>query len=83
MNSDPEFFTFREGSMWICAWSRFDLVTQGPTEKEACMRMLKVIAGTLILAAEAGALSAPGFLRPVPPAILKRWRRAHYASHGN
>jgi hypothetical protein len=68
-----EFLTFREDSMWICAWRRFDVVTQGRTQKEAHERMLRTLAAIMIEAASDGTLTAPNHLRVPSDALLRSW----------
>ncbi len=79
---EPEFYTFREGRMWICAWKRFDVVSQGKTEKEACERMLRSVAAYAIDCARDGNLVLGKVKKPTK-ALLDRWRRSHLAAHGN
>lgn len=82
-DDDPEFFSFREGKSWICAWRRFDVVSQGPTEKEAYSRMLRTIAAYAVDMAHDGTLTTFGVLKKPDDLLLARWRRSHRATHGN
>ena len=79
---EPEFYTFREGRMWICAWRRFDVVTQGRTEKLAYERMLRSVAAYAIDCASDGSLVLGPVKKPTA-ALLARWRKAHMSAHGN
>lgn len=76
---EPEFYTFREGSAWICAWRRFDIVAQGSTEEEACERMLRSIAAHAIDCAIDG-ISFSSHPKPTPE-LLDAWRCAHERTH--
>jgi hypothetical protein len=76
-----EFFTWREGVHWICAWRRYDVVSHGDTEKEACERMIRQLAGYMIEFARQG--KPIGDLRRPSANLLARWRRLHNAAHGN
>jgi hypothetical protein len=80
MTTESEFLTFREGSMWICVWRRYDVVSQGKTEKEACERMLRIIVACVLddLAEGRAPLSS---LRPPSEELLARWTAAHARSH--
>jgi hypothetical protein len=68
--------------MWICAWRRFDVVSQGRTEKIACERMLRTVAAYTIDCAKDGTLKL-GTVKKPTKALLERRRRAHLATHGN
>jgi hypothetical protein len=80
-DNEPEFYTFREGRMWICAWRRFDVVVQGPTEKIAQERMMHTVAAYAIDCAREGTLKLGNVKRPTP-GLLAQWRHSHLASHG-
>lgn len=74
--SEEEIVTFKEGKSWIAAWSRFDLVAQGKTKREAVTRLVNQIAWTAITDAYMGNLKTFGSAKPVSKALLKRWREA-------
>ena len=76
-----EIFTFREGTHWIAAWRRFDVVSQGKTEGEAVASLLRCITTQVMLeAAKPGGCA----MRDVPapaPHLLADWEKRHRASH--
>jgi len=78
--AETEFFTFREGDAWICAWRRYDIVTQGATEMQACTRMMNVIACHTIDDAVDGRAPFSSTQRP-SDALLAKWSAAHAAAH--
>jgi hypothetical protein len=82
VDTEEEFFTFKEGEVWICAWKRWDIVTQGQTEQIATGRMLRAIASYAIDMSRDGTMKAFGTLKHPTLALLTQWRRAHEATHG-
>jgi len=77
----PEVFLFREGSMWIAAWRRFDLVAQGRTKSGALDRLLRLIAAQAMNDAADGNLESFGTCKRPPPELLERWGREHLRSN--
>jgi hypothetical protein len=76
-----EILTFKEGDVWIAAWSRFDILAQGPTELEACERLIRSIAVQVIFDAQDGKLRKLGSCPKVPRDLLKRYKQAHNFQH--
>ncbi len=76
-----EILTFKEGKMWIACWSRFDVVAQGKTEKEACLRLERTIAFQAIGDAEIGNLKSFGSCKKPSQGLLRRWIREHKKCH--
>jgi hypothetical protein len=68
-----EIYTFKEGTHWIAAWRRFDLVAQGDTAVGAIEMLQKVIANTAIWAAIDGNLPTFGNCSPPPEGVRKQW----------
>ena len=83
MKQLPEFLTWKEDGAWLCGWQRFDLLTQGPTERQAQRRMQHALmASFLILADKVVRDDEPEALPPLPNAVLRKWRAAHRRTHG-
>lgn len=77
----PELLTFREGKLWVCAWRRLDVVSQGETEREAVDRMYRIIAGYAIIDAREGREPCSS-LKPPRPELLAEWEARSAAEHG-
>jgi hypothetical protein len=82
-----EILTWTEGvgtkQVWLAAWKRFDLLTQGPTEKKAVERLFMSIATQAIWEASDGNLKTFGSCKKPPRNVLKEWRKAHNTTHIN
>jgi hypothetical protein len=78
-----EIYTWKEEKSWLAAWRRFNLVTQGRTEREAFDRLIQAIAFQAIFDAEDGKLKSYGSCPPVSDALLRKWKRAHKLAHAN
>jgi len=76
-----EILTFREGETWIAAWRRFDVVAQGPSEREAYDRLIRTIAHQAIADAANRNLRSFGSAPPVKPTLLRHWRYSHRIAH--
>ena len=69
-----EVLTFREGKSWIAAWTRFDILTQGPTEKIAFERLLRTIACEVLFRASDGESVVLGNCPKPPEEVVASWR---------
>ena len=82
-----EILTWTEGvgpkQVWLAAWKRFDLLTQGPTQKKAVERLFMTIATHALWDAIDGNLKTFGSCKKPPPSVLKKWREAHNRTHIN
>ena len=82
-----EILTWTEGvgpkQVWLAAWKRFDLLTQGPTQKKAVERLFMTIATHALWDAIDGNLKTFGSCKKPPHSVLKKWREAHNRTHIN